>query len=96
MIYVIAKLMVNSGKQEAFKAVLRDLAAEVKRCEPGTLVYQLTASRQDDTIFKMIELYKDQEAQSVHGQSQGFKDIAANLAGILAGPPETEKLDIVG
>ena len=68
MIGVIAVLKVAEGKNAEFEAIFTDLAKQVRANEPGNIAYQLTKSRTDPQIYKVLELYTDQAAIAVnHG-----------------------------
>ncbi|MDP3855916.1 putative quinol monooxygenase [Phenylobacterium sp.] len=95
MIGVVATLKVQDGKQGEFEAIFTDLAAQVRANEPGNVFYQLTKSRTDATVYKVLELYKDQEALSAHGQTDYFKAAGAKMGPCMGGRPEIEYLDAV-
>ncbi|WP_309646494.1 putative quinol monooxygenase [Phenylobacterium sp.] len=93
MIGVVATLKVQDGKQGEFEAIFTDLAAQVRTNEPGNIFYQLTKSRTDPTVYKVLELYKDQDALSSHGQTDYFKAAGAKMGPCMGGRPEIEYLD---
>jgi quinol monooxygenase YgiN len=92
---VIATLKVQDGKNADFEAVFRDLSKQVRSNEPGNLAYQLTRSRSDPNTYKVLELYKDQDALTHHGGTEYFKAAGPKLGACLAGRPEIEYLDAV-
>ncbi len=95
MIGIVATLKVQEGKQADFEGVFLELTAKVRSSEPGNLVYQLTKSRIDPTVYKVIELYRDQEAVSAHGSSEYFRELGRKMGAFMAGRPEIEHLDAV-
>ena len=95
MIGVVATLKVQDGKQAEFEKIFLDLAQQVRANEPGNLVYQLTKSREDATVYKVLELYKDQDALSAHGQTDYFKAAGAKMGPCMGGRPTIEYLDAV-
>ena len=95
MIGVIATLKVQDGKGADLESVFSDLASQVKANEAGCLVYQLTKSRTEPNTYKVLELYKDQDALSAHGQTDYFKAAGAKMGPCMAGRPEIEYLDAV-
>jgi quinol monooxygenase YgiN len=95
MIGVIATLKVAEGKNAEFEAVFTDLAKQVRANEPGNLAYQLTKSRTDPQIYKVLELYKDQDALAAHGGTDYFKAAGAKMGPCMGGRPEIEYLDAV-
>lgn len=93
MIGVVAVLRVQDGKGEDFEAIFKDLTAKVRENEPGNLMYQLTKSRADANVYKVLELYKDQDALTHHGQTDYFKELGRKMGPCMAGRPEVELLD---
>jgi quinol monooxygenase YgiN len=93
MIGVVAVLRVQDGKGEDFEAIFKELSAKVRANEAGNLMYQLTKSRAEANTYKVLELYKDQDALTHHGQTDYFKDLGRKMGGCMAGRPEVELLD---
>lgn len=93
---VIATLKIQAEKTGEFEAFFGELQKQVRANEPGNLAYQLTRSRSDPTTYKVLELYRDQEALTHHGGTDYFKAAGPKFAGVLAGRPEIEYLDGVG
>ena len=93
---VIATLRIQDGKTAEFEAFFTELAGQVRANEPGNLAYQLTKSRAEANTYKVLELYKDQDALSHHGGTEYFRAAGPKFAGVLAGRPEIEYLDGVG
>jgi len=95
MIGIVAVLKVQDGKGEEFEAVFRELSAKVRANEPGNLFYQLTKSRSEAGTYKVLELYRDQEALTAHGQTEYFRELGRKMGPCMAGRPEIEYLDAV-
>jgi quinol monooxygenase YgiN len=93
MIGVVAVLRVQDGKGEDFEAIFKELTAKVRANEAGNVMYQLTKSRAEANTYKVLELYKDQDALTHHGQTDYFKDLGRQMGGCMAGRPEVELLD---
>ena len=96
MIGVIAVLKIKDDQTAAFEKGFTELAQKVRANEPGNLAYQLTKSRTEPGTYKVLEVYKDEEALKHHGGTDYFKAAGAMFAGALAGRPEIEYLDGVG
>jgi quinol monooxygenase YgiN len=96
MIGVVAVLKVQPDKTEDFETVFLDLAAKVKANESGCLMYQLTKSKTEAGIYKVLELYASEDALKAHGASDYFKAAGAAMGPFMAGRPEIEYLDAVG
>ncbi len=95
MIGVIATLKVQPDKAAEFETIFTALTAEVRAKEPGNLMYQLTRSRTEAGVYKVLELYKDYEALKRHNETEYFKAAGPKLAPCMAGRPEIELLDAV-
>ncbi len=96
MIGIIATLTIQPGKEAEFEAVFADLAQKVRANEPGNVLYQLTRSREAANVYKVLELYADQEALSAHGKTEHYRAAGPKLGGVLGGAPHIEYLDSVG
>jgi quinol monooxygenase YgiN len=96
MIGVIATLKVAEGKNAEFEAIFAGLTAQVLANEKGCHAYALTHSRTDPAIYKVLELYADQDALTHHGQTDYFKAAGAKMGPCMGGRPEVEYLDGVG
>ena len=95
MIGVVAVLKVQPDKAGDFEKVFLDLQQKVKANEPGCLAYQLTKSRTEPGIYKVLELYASEEALKHHGGTDYFKAGGAAMGPFMAGRPEVEYLDAV-
>jgi quinol monooxygenase YgiN len=96
MIGVIATLKIQDGKDAEFEAIFGELAAQVRANEPGCKMYQLTKSRTEAGVYKVLELYADQDALTHHGGTDYFRSIGGRMGPCLAGRPSVEYLDAVG
>jgi quinol monooxygenase YgiN len=90
---VIATLRIQPDKTGEFEAFFTELAAQVNANEPGCIAYQLTKSRTEPGTYKVLELYKDQDALTHHGGTDYFKAAGPKFGAVLAGRPEIEYLD---
>ncbi len=94
MLGVIAKLNVKQGSEEAFEKAMLDLAAQVRANEPGNHLY--TLCKDADGNYVVMELYEDEAALAAHGKSDHFKAAGASFASVMGGPPEIQRLQVVG
>ena len=92
---IVATMKIQEGKNAEFEAFFTELAKQVRANEPGNIAYQLTKSRKDPQEYKVLELYKDQEAVTVHGQTDYFKAAGPKMGPCIGGRPEIEYLDAV-
>ena len=96
MLAVIAKLTIQEGKEEEFKAAGTEMVAGVKANEAGrTLQYSLAQSQKTPNEFYFIELYTDADAMADHGKTPHMAAFGGKLAGLLAGRGEITRLDTV-
>lgn len=95
MIGVVATIKVQDGKGGEFEQIFRDLTAKVKANEPGCLVYQLTKSRTEPNTYKVLELYRDQDALTQHGGSDYFRAASKAMGAHMDGRANIELLDSV-
>ena len=96
MIGIIATLTIQPGKESEFEAVFTDLAAKVRANEPGNVLYQLTRSREQANVYKVLELYADQDALTAHGKTDHYRAAGPKLGAVLGGAPKIEYLDAIG
>jgi quinol monooxygenase YgiN len=95
MLGIVATIKVQDGKGADFEAVFKELAAKVRADEPGNLLYQLTRSRSDANTYKVLEIYKDEDALAAHRGTDHMRELGAKLGPSMAGRPEVEILDAV-
>ena len=93
MLAVIAKLNVKDDKGAEFEKVMLDLAEKVTTNEPGNHLYQLC--KDSDGNYIVMELYEDADALEEHGKSEHFKAAGAGFAGLMGGPPEIQRLEVI-
>jgi quinol monooxygenase YgiN len=93
MIGAIAVLRTKEGSQADFEATFAKLAAAVRANEPGNLVYTLTRSRTEPGVYKVLEVYQDEDATAAHRASAHYKELGAALGPFLTGRAEVEILD---
>ena len=96
MIAIIAKLTVQEGKENEFKAAGAEMVAAVKASEKGrTLQYSLTQNKKASTEFFFLEQYADDDAVADHGKTPHMAAFGGKIGGLLAGRPEITRLDLV-
>jgi quinol monooxygenase YgiN len=93
---VIATLRIQEDKVSEFEAFFTELQTQVRANEVGNVAYQLTKSRTEPNTYKVLELYKDQDALTHHGGTDYFKAAGPKFAAVLGGRPDIEYLDGVG
>lgn len=93
MLAIVATIKVQPGKGPDFEAVFQRLAAAVSQNEPGNQLYQLTRSRAEADTYKVLEIYKDDEAIAAHRAADHFREIGREMGPFMAGRPDVEILD---
>ena len=93
MLAVIAKLQVAEGKESAFEDVMSNLIDQVRANEPGNHLYSMC--KDADGNYLMLELYDSEEDIEAHGKSEHFKAAGAGFRGLMSGPPEIERLQVI-
>ena len=93
MIAVIAKLNVAEGKEAPFEAAMSNLAEQVRANEAGNHLY--TLCKDDDGNYVVLELYDTEEDIEAHGQSAHFKAAGASFQGLMSGPPQIQRLQVI-
>ncbi len=93
MIAVVAKLTVQEGKEDEFKAAGAEMVAAVKANEAGrTLQYSLTQNIKTPTEFVFVESYADNDAMAAHGKTPHMAAFGGKIGGLLNGRPEIMRL----
>jgi quinol monooxygenase YgiN len=94
VIALIAKLNVASGKGADLEKAMLALAEQVRANEPGNQLYTLCKDGQGN--YLVLELYDDEAALAAHGQSEHFKAAGPSFAGVMAGRPDVQRLEVIG
>lgn len=94
MLAVIAKLNVKEGSEAEFEKAMLDLAGKVQANEPGNHLYRLC--KDADGNYCVMELYEDEAAIAAHGESAHFKASGASFKGLMGGPPEITRMEVLG
>jgi len=68
------------GEGENVARLLSRMAEAVRADEPGTLVFQPHRSPENDHVFFLYELYRDEAAFTAHQQTPHFKSIVLEQA----------------
>ena len=93
MIGVIATLKIKEGSGKDFEEVATKLVEKVNANEEGVLYYDLY--KDDETTYIFLEKYKDQEAQTIHGQTDYFKALGAEMGAFMTAIPDIKMLKLI-
>jgi len=94
MLAIVARLKVAPGKEAEFEKVMLGLSADVRKNEPGNKMY--TLCKDEAGQYVVLELYDDEAALAAHGQSAHFKAAGAKFAGLMAGRPDIQRMNVIG
>lgn len=86
---IIARLSIQAGKNGEFETIFKQLQSAVRAGEPGNIFYACHRT-DDETVYVVMEQYKDQAALDAHRNSEHFRSIGAKLGGVMAGRPTIE------
>ena len=66
-VVIVAILKARAGAEDQLASLLKELAAQVHKNEPGCYEYTPVQVRNDKTEFLVIERYADLDAAQKHG-----------------------------
>lgn len=69
----------NEGEEETVRSALEQLSP-ASRTEPGNVYYQSYQSPEEPRIFRIFEVYTDEDAFKAHGQYEHFTTWALGQA----------------
>jgi quinol monooxygenase YgiN len=90
----IVKITAAEGKRDEALAALGRLV-DATESEPGTLQYVLYTDTTDAVTIWLTELYADEAALNAHMSSPAMAEIAGKLGGLLDGPADVRRVEIV-
>ena len=88
MIVLLAKSIVQDGKQQEFISVAEKLV-KATREEPGCVYYDLV--QESEKVFLFVEKYLDEDAVKHHMESTHFRTYVPMLNGFREGVSEVTK-----
>ena len=84
---------IKEGFGKDFEEVASKLVEKVNANEEGVLYYDLY--KDDETTYIFLEKYKDQEAQTFHGQTDYFKALGAEMGAFMTAMPDIKMLKLI-
>lgn len=72
MAYVVTAIWTAQEGQEAVVRDAIDKLTPISRQEPGNLFYQAYQDPQEPRVFRLFEIYADEDAYKAHGESEHF------------------------
>jgi len=83
MISIVAKFTVKSGKATEFLKLI-DKLGKASRAEAGCIEYVLHKALNSETVYCLIEKWKDQEAVDFHNNTPHFTGIVPQIVELAA------------
>ena len=83
---LITRMVVRADELDRALGVFRDMQADVRANEPGTVSYQYYQGVDDPTVFWVHEVFADDAAKQLHLGRHGHR--RADFDAILAEPPQ--------
>ncbi|MEU4222862.1 putative quinol monooxygenase [Nonomuraea sp. NPDC026600] len=76
---VVATWTAEPGKEEVVRDAIEKLTP-ASRAEPGNQFYQAYQDPSDPSVFRLFEIYGDEEAYAAHGASPHFAEYGLGQA----------------
>jgi autoinducer 2-degrading protein len=76
---LIARYYVKPGNSQAVREALGKMATRVKADEPACLVYNANIDPQNENLYCLYEIYKDEAALVAHRETPHFKEIIEGI-----------------
>ncbi|MDX8361704.1 putative quinol monooxygenase [Cytobacillus sp. IB215316] len=92
MIIIHAVTHVNPAKEEAFLEDIRSLIT-ASRAEGGNISYDLMKDTEKDSVYTMVEAWKDLEAVNSHNASEHFTYFTNKAKEYLIAPLDVKIYD---
>jgi quinol monooxygenase YgiN len=90
MISVIARVKVQAGNEDTFRAEAARMVEHVRANEPDTTIYVCLQSTSDPTAFSFYEEYVSNDALAAHGGSDAIQAFFGAVGPMLDGAPSIE------
>ncbi len=86
MAYVVTAVWTaQPGQEDVVRDAIEKLTP-ISREEPGNRFYQAYQDPEEPTVFRLFEIYDDEDAYRAHGESAHFQEIGFGQAiPVLAG-----------
>ena len=91
---VVAKIEALPGKATVVREILGKLI-EPTRKEAGCLTYELWQNKSNETDFTFVEVWSSEAVLDAHAASQHLKAVGAELQGLVTGPTDVRRYDLI-
>ncbi len=89
MIIIHANFTVDSAKHQAFVQEIQPLIV-ASRLEEGNISYNLYKHTEQENLFTMVEVWKDEQAVGIHNASEPFTSFVAKAGNFLTAPLDVQ------
>ncbi|OPA80838.1 antibiotic biosynthesis monooxygenase [Paenibacillus selenitireducens] len=89
MIIIHAVFHIHAERQQAFLEEIQPLIA-ASRAEGGNVSYDLLQDTEQDHVFRMVEIWQDEQAVASHNSSDHFTGFVAKASRFLTAPLEVK------
>lgn len=79
----LAKLVIDPGHLEQYKAILKEEIEASVRIEPGVLTLYAVSEKENPTHFTILEIYADSAAYRAHLQTPHFISYKTRTKGMV-------------
>jgi len=93
MLVIIATVPVQSEKVSEATELLSDVAQQ-SRDEEGIIDYRVSVDVDDENIFKVIEIYENEDAFNSHMQKEHTQDFVEALPNLAGGEIEAKQFEV--
>ncbi len=95
MIFITAKFPVKPEYAERWPELSREFT-EATRGEEGCLWFEWSRSLDDETVYVLVEAFRDGDAGGAHVQSDHFATATSQLPAYLARTPDIVSVTVDG
>lgn len=93
MLVILATVPIDPDSHDEAVAAAADLA-EASRTEDGVIDYRVGTDVEDGSTLRFVERYEDEAALAAHGETDHFQAFQGEIAGLLGGVPEMERIEV--
>lgn len=95
MITLLAKAIIQEGKEKEFEQAFAAIAEKVKETEPDNHLYKLCRSQSASNEYTMVEFYTAPSALEFHMNNPAIKDLMGAVGPFFKAAPEVVIVDDV-
>jgi len=89
---ILVRLVCKAGMRPALLEVLNAYTDNLSE-EPGTEMFVMSLDPENDTTVWLYEIFRDDDAEVAHRESNGFAVLMRALPPLLDGPPAVLRME---